>query len=140
LGFRKLSTSVGSSHGYLHMLRDSWAPGKRLGHVLSSSRYIADMLEHTPHSASWIDLDQDVLPMNLAALQTEISALLRRHPHLADAARYIRLVRRREGLRISLADACGLIEQQQVSEALAAADQASVEALLDVVHDHVEQK
>src|SRR5699024_11188736 len=61
-------------------------------------------------------------------------------PHLPDAARYIRLVRRREGLRISLADAGGLIEQQQVSQARAAADQASIEALLAVVHDHVEQK
>lgn len=140
LGFRKLSESVGGSHWYLHMLRDSSAAGERLAHVLSSSRYIADMLEHTPQSAAWMDRDQDLMPLSLATLQTEISALLRRHPHLPDAARYIRLVRRREGLRISLADACGLIEQQQVSEALAAADQASVEALLDVVHDHVEQK
>lgn len=140
LGFRKLSESVGGSHWYLHMLRDSSAAGERLAHVLSSSRYIADMLEHTPQSAAWMDRDQDLMPLNLVTLQTEIAALLRRHPHLPDAARYIRLVRRREGLRISLADACGLIEQQQVSEALAAADQASVEALLDVVHEHVEQK
>lgn len=140
LGFRKLSESVGSSHWYLHMLRDSSAAGERLAHVLSSSRYIADMLEHAPQSAAWMDRDQDLMPLSLATLQTEIAALLRRHPHLPDAARYIRLVRRREGLRISLADACGLIEQRQVSEALAAADQASVEALLGIVHDHVEQK
>src|SRR5699024_6325127 len=140
LGFRKLSESVGGSHWYLHMLRDSSAAGERLAHVLSSSRYIADMLEHTPQSAAWMDRDQDLMPLSLTTLQTEIAALLRRHPHLPDAARYIRLVRRREGLRISLADACALIEQQQVSQALAAADQASIEALLAVVHDHVEQK
>jgi len=140
LGFRKLSESVGSSHWYLHMLRDSSAAGERLAHVLSSSRYIADMLEHTPQAAAWMDRDQDLMPLSLGTIQTEMAALLRRHPHLPDAARHIRLIRRREILRISLADACKLIEQQQVSEALAAADQAAVEALLDVVHDHVTQK
>lgn len=140
LGFRKLSESVGGSHWYLHMLRDSSAAGERLAHVLSSSRYIADMLEHTPQSAAWMDRDQDLVPLNLAAIQTEMSALLRRHPHLPEAARYIRLVRRREVLRISLADACGLVTQQEVSIALADADQAAVEALLGVVHEHVEQK
>src|SRR5699024_7969319 len=36
LGFRKLSESVGGSHWYLHMLRDSSAAGERLAHVLSS--------------------------------------------------------------------------------------------------------
>lgn len=140
LGFRKISESVGSSHWYLHMLRDSSAAGERLAHVLSSSRYIADMLEHTPQAAAWMDRDQDLMPLSLETIQTELAALLRRHPHLPDAARYIRLVRRREILRISLADACQLIDQQQVSTALAAADQAAVEALLELVHDHVQQK
>lgn len=140
LGFRKLSESVGGSHWYLHMLRDSSAAGERLAHVLSSSRYIADMLEHTPQSAAWMDRDQDLMPLSLETIQTEMAALLRRHPHLPDAARYIRLVRRREVLRISLADACGLVDQQQVSTALAHADQAAVEALLNVVQGHVEQK
>lgn len=140
LGFRKLSESVGSSHWYLHMLRDSSAAGERLAHVLSSSRYISDMLEHTPQAAAWMDRDQDLQPLSLQTIQTEMAALLRRHPHLPDAARYLRLVRRREILRISLADACQLIDQHQVSTALAAADQATVEALLSVVQDHVERK
>ena len=90
--------------------------------------------------AAWMDRDQDLMPLSLETIQTEMSSLLQRHPHLPDAARYIRLVRRREVLRISLADACELVEQHQVSTALAAADQAAVEALLDVVHSHVEQK
>lgn len=140
LGFRKLSESVGTSHWYLHMLRDSSAAGERLAHVLSSSRYIADMLEHTPQAAAWMDRDQDLQPLSLETIQTEMAALLRRHPHLPDAARYLRLVRRREILRISLADACDLIDQQEVSHALAAADQAMVDALLDVVKAHVVQK
>lgn len=140
LGFRKLSESVGGSHWYLHMLRDSSAAGERLAHVLSSSRYITDMLEHTPQAAAWMDRDQDLMPLSLAAIQTEISALLRRHPHLPDAARYIRLVRRREILRISLADACSLMSQQEVSAALADADQAAVQALLRVVQKHVQLK
>src|SRR5699024_2400042 len=98
------------------------------------------MLERPPQAAAWMDRDQDLTPLGLETIQTEMSALLRRHPHLPDAARYIRLVRRREILRISLADACNLVDQHQVSTALAAADQAAVEALLAVVHDHVERK
>src|SRR5699024_6575597 len=82
LGFRKLSESVGGSHWYLHMLRDSSAAGERLAHVLSSSRYIADMLEHTPQAAAWMDRDQDLMPLDLATIQTEMAALLRRHPYL----------------------------------------------------------
>ncbi|OAV60854.1 bifunctional [glutamine synthetase] adenylyltransferase/[glutamine synthetase]-adenylyl-L-tyrosine phosphorylase [Enteractinococcus helveticum] len=140
LGFRKLSESVGGSHWYLHMLRDSSAAGERLAHVLSSSRYIADMLEHTPQAAAWMDRDQDLMPLSLETIQTEMTALIQRHPNLPDAARYVRVVRRREILRISLADACDLVEQQQVSEALAAADQAAVEALLQLVQDHVTEK
>lgn len=140
LAFRKLSESVGGSHWYLHMLRDSSAAAERLAHVLSSSRYVADMLEHTPQAAAWMDRDQDLVPLDLATIQTEMSALLRRHPYLPEAARYIRLVRRREVLRIGLADACSLVDQRQVSTALADADQAAVEAMLQVVHDHVERK
>ncbi len=140
LGFRKLSESVGGSHWYLHMLRDSSAAGERLAHVLSSSRYISDMLEHTPQAAAWMDRDQDLMPLSLDTITTEMTALMQRHPVLPEAARYIRVVRRREILRISLADACDLVSQHQVSVALAAADQAAVEALLQMVHDHVTQK
>src|SRR5699024_11292873 len=95
------------------------------------------MLERPPQAAAWMDRDQDLLPLSLETIQTEMAALLRRHPHLPDAARYIRLVRRRELLRLSLADACNLIEQSAVSTALAAADQAAVATLLAVVHDRV---
>src|SRR5699024_10552062 len=102
--------------------------------------YITDMLEHTPQAAAWMDRDQDLMPLSLETLQTEMSALLRRHPHLPDAARYIRLVRRREILRIGLADVCDLISQQEVSAALADADQAAVQALLRVVQKHVQLK
>src|SRR5690625_5834131 len=91
------------------MLRDSSAAGERLAHVLSSSRYITDMLEHTPQAAAWMDRDQDLVPLSLETIQTEMAALLRRHPNLPDAARYIRMVRRREVLRISLDDACGYV-------------------------------
>lgn len=140
LGFRKLSESVGNSHWYLHMLRDSSAAGERLAHVLSSSRYISDMLEHTPQAAAWMDRDHDLMPLSLDTIETELSSLLRRHPVLPEAARYIRLVRRREILRVSLADACQLIEPAEVSAALADIDQAAVGALLRIVHGHVEEK
>lgn len=47
LAFRRLSESLGQSPWYLTMLRDSSVAAERLCLVLSGSRFIADMLEHS---------------------------------------------------------------------------------------------
>src|SRR5699024_944282 len=73
-------------------------------------------------------------------MQTGMAAVLRRHTYLPDDARCIRLVWRSGILRIGLTGACGLVDQQQGSSALAHDDQAAVEEMLDLVHSHVERK
>src|SRR5690242_3290556 len=55
LDFRRLSDSLGSTHWYLKMLRDSGASAQRLAHVLSSSQYAADLLQKVPESVALLE-------------------------------------------------------------------------------------
>ena len=65
LGFRRLSEALGDSHWYLGMLRDSSSAAERLCHVLSSSRFITDLLEVSPESAAWLGTDKELVPLAL---------------------------------------------------------------------------
>ncbi|AXR73690.1 bifunctional [glutamine synthetase] adenylyltransferase/[glutamine synthetase]-adenylyl-L-tyrosine phosphorylase [Auritidibacter sp. NML130574] len=133
LSFRRLSESISRSGWYLRMLRDSSDAAERLCTVLSSSRYVCDLLEHSPEATAWLDRDQDLVPLSLDAILTEMRSVLSRHPEVNEAMRHIRLIRRREILRTAMADALELIDQDEISHALCRADQASAMAGLDLV-------
>ncbi|MPY11112.1 bifunctional [glutamine synthetase] adenylyltransferase/[glutamine synthetase]-adenylyl-L-tyrosine phosphorylase [Arthrobacter bussei] len=132
LGFRRLSESLGESHWYLGMLRDSNAAAERLCAVLSSSRFITDLLEVSPESTQWLGSDSALVPDTFEAQWQEIQSKMSRHPEPGEAIRLIRLIRRRELLRIAIADSSSLLTQAQVGEALADADRAAVLGALHV--------
>ncbi|KNC20346.1 glutamine-synthetase [Arthrobacter sp. RIT-PI-e] len=132
LGFRRLSESLGESHWYLGMLRDSSAAAERLCAVLSSSRFITDLLEVSPESTQWLGSDAALVPDTFDAQWQEIRSKMSRHPEAGEAIRLIRLIRRRELLRIAVADGAGLLPQEEVSRALADADRAAVLGALHV--------
>ena len=137
LGFRRLSESLGDTHWYLGMLRDSSAAGERLCSILSSSRFITDLLEVSPESTAWLGSDKDLVPVPFEAQWQEIQSKMSRHPRPAEAMRLIRLIRRREMLRIAIADSAGLLSQQEVGRALADADRAAVLGALHVAEGEV---
>lgn len=137
LGFRRLSESLGETHWYLGMLRDSSAAGERLCSILSSSRFITDLLEVSPEATAWLDTDKDLVPMSFEAQWQEIRSKMSRHPDPREAMRLIRLIRRREMLRIALADSAGLLSQEDVGRALADADRAAVLGALHVAEADV---
>ena len=89
LGFRIVSESLGTTSWYLRMLRDSPAAAERLCHILSSSRYITDLLEDAPTSITWLDKVADLQPLGAAALKAEIASLLSRHDDSAEAMRAV---------------------------------------------------
>ena len=126
LGFRRVSEELGTSPWYLRMLRDSNTGAQRLCHVLSSSRYISDMLETLPEATAWLGTDAELKPRTFATLWAETHAQMGRHPDAESAVRMIRLMRRRESLRVALADTAGLIDVQQVVAALSDIDRAAV--------------
>lgn len=102
LAFRRLSEALGESHWYLRMLRDGIAAAERLTTILSGSRFITDLLEKMPEAVSWLDDDSELLPRDFAALQTEVDALLERHPDSSSAVKAVRALRRREVLRLAM--------------------------------------
>ena len=137
LGFRRLSENLGDTHWYLGMLRDSSAAGERLCSILSSSRFITDLLEVSPESTAWLGSDKDLVPVSFEAQWQEIRSKMSRHPVAGEAMRLIRLIRRREMLRIAIADSAGLLSQQEVGRALADADRAAVLGALHVAEGEV---
>jgi glutamate-ammonia-ligase adenylyltransferase len=132
LGFRRISETLGTTHWYLGMLRDSTAAAERLCHVLSNSRLIADLLEVSPESVAWLGSDKDLAPLGFDAQWQEITSKMSRHSDPESAMRLIRLIRRREILRTAIADSAGLLDQDQVSIALAETDRAAIVGALRV--------
>ena len=130
LGFRLVSESLGTTSWYLRMLRDSPAAAERLCQILSSSRYITDLLEDAPTSITWLDKVADLQPLSAGALKAEITSLLSRHEDSADAMRAVRYLRRREILRIAMGDALNLLNVQQVCTGLATVDERTIGAAL----------
>ncbi|MEO5778292.1 MAG: bifunctional [glutamine synthetase] adenylyltransferase/[glutamine synthetase]-adenylyl-L-tyrosine phosphorylase [Arthrobacter oryzae] len=132
LAFRRVSEALGTTHWYLGLLRDSTAAAERLCHVLSNSRLIADLLEVSAESVAWLGTDKELAPLSFESQWLEISSKMSRHADPESAMRLIRLIRRREILRIAIADSAGLLDQDQVGAALADADRAAVLGALRV--------
>ncbi|MGN6406517.1 bifunctional [glutamine synthetase] adenylyltransferase/[glutamine synthetase]-adenylyl-L-tyrosine phosphorylase [Sinomonas sp.] len=136
LAFRRVSEALGTTHWYLGMLRDSAAAAERLCHILSNSRLMADLLEVSPESVAWLGHERDLVPVPLEAQWQEIQSKISRHEESTARMRLVRLIRRREILRVAIADSAGLLDQDSVGRALADADQAAVLGALRVAEDH----
>ncbi|NDK30552.1 bifunctional [glutamine synthetase] adenylyltransferase/[glutamine synthetase]-adenylyl-L-tyrosine phosphorylase [Nesterenkonia haasae] len=138
LAFRRLSESLGTSPWYLTMLRDSSVAAERLCQLLTSSRFISDVLEHLPESAKWLGDDESLAPRSFETLWTEMENALHRHEGVAHTAvRLARLIRQREQLRIAIADSCGVRDQQMVGAALADVDRVTTLGALRVAEEEV---
>lgn len=143
LAFRRLSESLGSSPWFLRMLRDSNAAAQRLCGVLSRSRFIGDLLEHSPESAAWLGDDRRLDPVDPDALWAQTRAVLSRRDddeEPAQVIRHVRQARRREILRVALADASGHIDLEQAVQALSDIDHVAVLGALRVCLAAVEQQ
>ncbi len=139
LAFRRLSESLGHSPWYLTMLRDHQLAAERLCGLLASSRFIADMLEHSPESTRWLGDDDALIPRTFETLWTEIHNKLTRHEgDSTTAVRLNRLVRQREVLRIAIADAVGRIPTfSEVGQALSDTDRATTLGVLHVAENEI---
>lgn len=137
LAFRRVSESLGTSHWYLGMLRDHQVAAERLCHVLSSSRFVTDLLEVSPEATAWFGNDKDLVPVTFDAQWAEIQSKMSRHPEPVEAMRLIRLIRQREILRTAIADCSGLLDQDQVFEALSNADRAAILGALMVAEHQI---
>ena len=113
LAFRRLSDTLGTTHWYLRLLRDSSDAALRLTRVLSGSRFAGELLERTPEAVAWLEDLDELRPRSLAALDDEKRAVIARHGTAEPAAKVFRAIRRREVLRLALSailDVCTVEE------------------------------
>jgi glutamate-ammonia-ligase adenylyltransferase len=124
LAFRKLSDTLGSTHWYLRLLRDSAEAASRLAQVLSSSRYLADAIGRSPESVRWLAESDSLAPRGVRRLAAEADALLGRAQEVDAATIALRALRRRELARTGVAEVLGALGP--VSAARAISDAADV--------------
>ena len=117
LSFRRLSEALGETHWFLRMLRDSSGAAERLMKVLSSSSFIARMLEHIPDSSAWFGDADSLTPLSLEKLTQEMNSVIERASD-DEAAELLRQIRRREVLRIAIGAVLGNFTLSQISAGL----------------------
>lgn len=133
LSFRRLSDTLGTTHWYLRLLRDSSDAALRLTRVLSGSRYAAELLERAPEAVAWLEDLEELRPRSLASLQDETSAVLRRHGETDDAAKIFRAIRRREMLRLALAGILDVCTVEELGHGLSDLTENHISALVAAI-------
>ncbi|NIJ03771.1 bifunctional [glutamine synthetase] adenylyltransferase/[glutamine synthetase]-adenylyl-L-tyrosine phosphorylase [Frigoribacterium faeni] len=130
LAFRRLSDGLGESYWFLRMLRDSSGAAHRLTTVLSSSTFVADLLDRTPEAAAWFESDAELQPRTLSSLLDETRATVGRHESKEGAAGVLRQARRREILRLAIAGILGLVSIDQLARGLTDVTTAAITGAL----------
>jgi glutamate-ammonia-ligase adenylyltransferase len=137
LAYRQVSEALGRVPWYMRMLRDSAGAADRLARVLSTSGYVAGLMQSAPESVRLLRTEQDLRPTPRAALVRTLLAIAHRNPDWADAAGRARAVRRVELVRVACADLLGLLDVVAVGRALSATADATLEASLLVAQRRV---
>jgi glutamate-ammonia-ligase adenylyltransferase len=133
LAFRRISERLGSTPWFLRMLRDSSGAAESLTRVLSSSRYVGELMEWIPESAAWLDDPELLRPRSGHALQKEARAIQSRHDTIEEAMRSVRGLRRRELLRIAMSGILGNSTIEEVAAALTTVTEVTIQATLRAV-------
>ncbi len=132
LAFRQLSEQVGDAQWYLKLLRDSGTAAERLARLLSTSAYAAKALLASAEAVTWLDDDAELEPRTYERLWVEADAILTRSHDADQAITALRGLRRRELLRIAAADALGLINPSDATQAVTATADVLVEGALRI--------
>ncbi|MER7129320.1 bifunctional [glutamine synthetase] adenylyltransferase/[glutamine synthetase]-adenylyl-L-tyrosine phosphorylase [Streptosporangium saharense] len=141
LGFRQVSDKLGSTPWYLRLLRDETAVASRLARLLGTSRYVTGLLLHAPEAVAMFGSDTDLAPRPPEALLAEARATVGRYPGEAESAvAAARGLRRRELVRTAAADLSGLLDAEQVGQALSALNDVTLQAALDAAIGKVEME
>lgn len=130
LAFRNISESLGNSPWYLRKLRDEGLAAEQLAVLLSSSRYVSQLISRAPDVVALLGDDEELVPRSLEALTTQMERTVVRHDSLDGAIKAIRRVRRRELARIAMADVLGKLDVVVVGESLTALNTATLRAAL----------
>ena len=137
-GFRRISEALGSTPWYLRLLRDEGEAAQRMATVLATSRYATDLLRREPQGVAVLGEQERLGPLGRAAVQAAMFSAVERRSDVEESVAAIRAVRRRELLRISVADLCVPFGVAEVGYALTDVTSATLEATLAAVTRSVE--
>ena len=137
LAFRRISERLGDTPWFLRMLRDSSGAAESLTRLLSSSRYVGDLMEWIPESVAWLDSSDLLRPRSGAALDDEARAIQTRHRDIGDALQAVRALRRRELLRTAMGGVLDVLTIQQVATSLTEITDATIQAALRAVRREI---
>ncbi len=133
LAFRRLSEDLGESPWYLRMLRDSSGAAHRMTQVLSNSRLATSLFEKIPEAAAWFEKSEVLVPLSLAELDAEVSAILDRHEDQDGIANLLRGIRRRETLRVAIGAVLGELSLEQMSIGISNITESYLSGMLKAV-------
>ncbi|AWE42549.1 MULTISPECIES: bifunctional [glutamine synthetase] adenylyltransferase/[glutamine synthetase]-adenylyl-L-tyrosine phosphorylase [unclassified Actinobaculum] len=128
LAFRLLSEKMGRTSWYMRTLRDGGAAAQRLCYVLSSSRYVATQIPNLAESIGWLEHVADLHPRSRDELNAELASMLSRRSDPTAIAQAGRYLRRRELLRVGLAQTLRVIDPPGCREAISHAADIALEA------------
>lgn len=131
LAFRKVSEELGESHWYLRKLRDEGEGAQQLATLLSSSKYVSELIIRSPDIVALLGDARELVPHDLDRLSTEMKLAASRHVVPDGSMKAIRRIRRRELARVAICDVLGMLDIDQVGEALSAINAATLAAALD---------
>ncbi|GAB3154716.1 bifunctional [glutamine synthetase] adenylyltransferase/[glutamine synthetase]-adenylyl-L-tyrosine phosphorylase [Microbispora hainanensis] len=138
LGFRQVSDKLGTTPWYLRLLRDETAAAERLAHLLGTSKYVTGLLLHAPEAVAMLGSPAELAVRPAATLAAEAAAAVSRHAEDAETAvAAVRALRRRELLRTACADLSGLIDIEEVGQALSSLNDVTIQAALDTAINKV---
>lgn len=137
IAFRRISERLGDTPWFLRMLRDSSGAAESLTRLLSSSRYVGELMEWIPESVAWLDSAESLRPRSEAALDEEARAIQTRHEKTTDALRAVRTLRRRELLRTAMGAVLDVLTIEEIATALTGITDATIQAGLRAVRREV---
>ena len=137
LHFRVLSETMGRTHWYMKLLRDSSMAAKRLAHILSTSRYLSEWIPKLPESVRWLEGDSELQPKSMESLLVELEALISRRDTPEERAMAGRYLRHRILLRTGLGAALGQIDTAQAQRAITDAAEIAIHAALPAATEKV---
>ncbi|GAT73278.1 bifunctional [glutamine synthetase] adenylyltransferase/[glutamine synthetase]-adenylyl-L-tyrosine phosphorylase [Microbacterium hydrocarbonoxydans] len=134
VAFRRISERLGDTPWFLRMLRDSSGAAESLTRLLSSSRYVGELMEWIPESVAWLDSSELLRPRSGAAIDEEARAIQTRHESVGDALRAVRAMRRRELLRTAMGGVLDVLSIEEIATSLTEITDATIQAALRAVY------
>jgi len=133
LSFRRLSEEMSSTSWYMRALRDEGWMAERLAKILSTSRYISDLLRRDPAVAQLLVSDEISKPRSREDLNDSMLKIVERHSESPEPAiNAVRSLRLRELFRLAAGDVLGTMELADVGRGLSDLTGASVDAALRI--------